>query len=73
MKEYLHGTILRRGMIVMAKRQLDVVGANVRPGTLGVVFEEHDEFEQGAGPMVRWMNMGACNVYPGDVDILEGT
>ena len=60
--------VLHRGTIVVAKRHLDKEGANVRPGTQGVVFEESDAYGDGAGPMVRWSNMGACNVYPGDVE-----
>lgn len=58
---------LRRGEIVIAIRHLDKQGADVRRGTLGVVFEEANAYNDGGGPMVRWMNMGACNVYPGDV------
>ena len=62
--EHIH---LKRGDVVSAVRLLDVKGANVRPGTLGVVFEEADFYKGNGGPMVRWMNMGVCNVYPGDV------
>jgi hypothetical protein len=62
---------LNRGMVVIAKRDLDVSGANVRAGTIGVVFEEQNYYGDGNGPMVRWMNMGACNVYDGDIDIVN--
>jgi len=58
---------LFRGDVVVAIRHLDQPGANVRRGTLGVVFEEANAYNDGGGPMVRWMNMGACNVYPGDI------
>lgn len=60
---------LRRGDVVIALRHLDAVGANVRPGTLGVVFEEKDFHAFGQGALVRWMNMGICNVYPGDIEV----
>ena len=43
------------------------VGAQVRAGTVGVVFEEGDG---SYGPLVRWENGGVCNVYPGDVGLL---
>jgi len=58
---------LMRGDMVVAVRHLDPSGADVRPGTIGVVFEEVNAFGDHGGPMVRWMNMGACNVYDGDV------
>jgi hypothetical protein len=58
---------LRRGDVVYAVRQIDPKGADVRPGTIGVVFEETNAFGDDAGPMVRWANMGACNIYDGDV------
>ena len=63
---------LRRGDIIVATIDLDKAGANVRRGTVGVVFEELNAYGDGAGPMVRWMNMGACNVYDGQVDLLRG-
>jgi len=58
---------LVRGDMVMAIKHLDVKGANVRTGTIGVVFEEVNAYKDGGGPMVRWMNCGVCNVYQGDV------
>jgi len=58
---------LVRGDMVMATKHLDVKGANVRPGTLGVVFEEANAYKDGGGPVVRWMNCGICNIYQGDV------
>lgn len=72
---------LKRGTVVVALRQLDIDGANVSEGDLGVVFEE-DEFHGPAeGPMVQWMSStydvqrdtkcipgGRCNVYEGDVE-----
>jgi hypothetical protein len=58
---------LRRGDVVYAVRHIDPKGADVRPGTIGVVFEERNAFGDGAGPMVRWVNMGACNIADGDV------
>jgi hypothetical protein len=62
---------LMRGDIVMALRHLDPNGADVRKGTIGVVFEETNYYSDGAGPMVRFMNCGACNVYRGDVVVIS--
>lgn len=62
---------LKRGDVVIALRHLDFRGADVREGTIGVVFEEENYFNDGGGPMVRWMNMGACNVYEGEVQKIE--
>jgi hypothetical protein len=56
---------LRRGDVVMAVKYLDA--ADVHAGTLGVVFEETNAYGDGGGPMVRFMNMCACNVYHGQV------
>ena len=57
---------LQRGMVVIAVRRIDPQGADVRPGTMGIVFEETNAYGDGGGPMVRWMNMGMCNIYQGD-------
>jgi hypothetical protein len=54
---------LKRGTLVVATGDLDPEGANVPKGTLGVVFEEANAYGDGGGPMVRWTNGGACNVY----------
>lgn len=62
---------LRRGDMVVATRQVDPPGANVREGTVGIVFEETNYYGDGAGPMVRWLNMGQCNVYDVDVRYLR--
>ena len=59
---------LQRGDMVIALRNLDPSGANVRKGTVGVVFEENNAFSDGGGPVVRWMNCGMCNVYEGEVE-----
>ena len=61
---------LRRGDVVIARCHLDAEGANVRPGTIGVVFEETNAYGDGNGPMVRWLNLGACNIYNGDAEPL---
>lgn len=58
----------KRGQLVCATKHLDPQGANVTPGTLGVVFEEANAYGDGNGPMVRWFTGGCCNVYPGDVE-----
>lgn len=63
---------LQRGDVVMAVNHLDIRGANVRKGTLGVVFNEMGYYGDGAGPIVRWMNVGVCNVYNGDVVKVSG-
>jgi len=57
---------LKPGDVVVARRQLDKKGADVKSGTMGVVFEASEE-----GTLVRWMNMGICNVVPEDVDIIR--
>lgn len=62
---------LVRGDVVIAVRHLDKPGANVNIGVTGVVFETTNHYGDENGPMVRWMNMGACNVYNGDVMILK--
>lgn len=56
---------LRRGHLVMAVNTLDQSGANVEPGTFGVVFETAEFHEPFTGPMVRWTTGGCCNVYDG--------
>lgn len=63
---------LPRGQLVVAVRLLDQDVANVRPGTVGVVFEVTDAYKDRGGPMVRWETGAACNVYPGDVALAEG-
>lgn len=60
---------LQRGTVVIARKLLDPEGADVEPGTPGVVFEETDAYGDGAGPMVRWFTGTACNVYDGDVRV----
>ena len=62
---------LHRGDIVQAIRRLDPEGADVRPGVLGVVFEEAEYHEPDSGPMVRWANMGVCNIYDCDVQVVR--
>ena len=77
-KMMLAGGHLRRhlllgpGDVVVAARLLKDDVAHVRPGTVGVVFAAVNEYGGGGGPMVRWMNMGCCNVYPGDVTLIYG-
>jgi hypothetical protein len=65
MGEDLLVTELHRGDVVMALQDLEA--ADVRRGTLGVVFEEYNAYKDGGGPMVRWMNMNCCNVYNNQV------
>lgn len=67
---------LSRGTMVFAVRHLDPSGANVKKGTIGVVFEETNAYGDGNGPMVRWtveesgeINGKCCNVYDGDVSL----
>lgn len=62
---------LKRGDVVVAIKHMDPSGANVRPGTQGVVFQPAGYHEADTGPMVRWANMGACNVYDGYVDLVK--
>lgn len=65
---------LKRGDVVIALKDLDPKGANVRAGDIGVVFEEANYYEFNSGPMVRWTSYdeffgyvggGVCNVYEG--------
>jgi len=58
------------GDVVIAKTHLDKEGANVRPGTIGIVFAKKNHYGDNCGPMVRWMNLGVCNVYEGDCELL---
>jgi predicted HAD superfamily Cof-like phosphohydrolase len=58
---------LRRGDNVVALKHLDPSGANAHINERGVVFQTEGYHEVGSGPMVRWANGGACNVYEGDV------
>ncbi len=58
----------RVGLEVRASRLLD--GA-VTEGTRGVVFEKSDAFDDGYGPMVRWADGSCCNVYDGDVEVIQ--
>jgi hypothetical protein len=61
---------------VRALKVLDPVAANVQPGDLGVVFESESdgpggEFVTRFGPLVRWHSGGVCNVYEGDVELVD--
>lgn len=53
------------GAVVVATQPLDPEGAAVRTGTAGVVVREAGFFGDDAGPLVRWSNMGICNIYQG--------
>jgi hypothetical protein len=56
-------------------RDLDRVGADIKIGDHGVVFEEADFYGDGNGPMVSWIKRdggyGSCNVYEDDVIIVR--
>jgi hypothetical protein len=54
---------LERGELVVAVKDL----AEVKAGTLGVVYEQAGFYDVDAGPMVRWFNGSAFEVYEGDV------
>lgn len=64
---------LDRGTFVVAVRDLDPNGADVKIGDVGVVFERADAHRDGFGPMVGWVKkdgrFGRCNVYAQDVRI----
>lgn len=51
------------GTIVRALSDLDPEGANVKQDMTGIIFALADAHGDGCGPMVRWSNGGACNVY----------
>jgi hypothetical protein len=62
---------LQPGDIVVAGKDLDPEGCNVKAGTYGVVFGEINYYGDDAGPIVRWFTgepLGVCNVYDGDID-----
>jgi len=59
---------LSRGDVVVAAKLLDPEGAYVEPGTKGVVFEMANHYHDSAGPMVRWFDGTACNIYEGDIE-----
>jgi hypothetical protein len=61
MLEDVEVTELHRGDVIMALQ--DLSAADVKKGTLGVVFEEFNAYKDQGGPMVRFMNMNCCNVY----------
>jgi hypothetical protein len=60
---------LKRGDLVVARVDFSEEIVAVKKGTLGVVFEEADYYGDDAGPMVRWFNGQACNVYDDTVDL----
>jgi hypothetical protein len=60
------GMDLRVEDVVEALCDLDLEGANVKKGTLGIVIEEKDS-DPGYGPLIKWSSGGVCNVYDGDV------
>lgn len=53
---------------------VDPSGANVEPGTWGVVFMTRQDvrkiYGDNSGPMVRWSNGHACNVFAGDIEVV---
>lgn len=53
------------GDTVVAIQDLTDVTAGVVAGTFGVVFAPTNFYGDGAGPMVRFVNGGVCNVYEG--------
>lgn len=63
--------LLKRGDMVVATRDIDPKGAQVYKGMIGVVFETTNAYSDGCGPMVRWVNGGACNVYDSNVRRVE--
>lgn len=63
---------LRRGDMVRATEDFDPEGADVKKGMRGVCFEEANFYGDGAGPMVRWENGGACNVHDDFVEPVGG-
>lgn len=52
------------GTEVVARKAYDPHGANVREGQPGFVFGETDCYNDGAGPIVKWISGGVCNIYP---------
>ena len=57
---------LRRGDMVLCLEAIRITSNYyVVPGAIGVVFEETNAYGDNAGPMVRWMNGFACNIYKG--------
>jgi hypothetical protein len=62
---------LKIGTEVTALKDLDPEGANVKIGMKGKVFARKNEYNDGAGPMVKWSNGCVCNVYDGQVKIIR--
>ena len=60
-----------RGHLVVALQHLDPSGSKIPKGAIGVVFEEAEFHEPNSGPMVRWVLGGMCNVYKGQVDLVD--
>jgi hypothetical protein len=60
----------KRGDMVTATRDIDPEHAQVMRGMVGVVYEVANAYGDGYGPMVKWINGGACNVYDHNVRLI---
>lgn len=79
---------LKEGTVVRALCVIDEGFADAKPGMYGVVVEgpthsyEYDwvngkpvgegRIVDNYGPLVRWLSGGTCNVYDGQVEVVEG-
>lgn len=61
---------LERGTLVVAVA-VPPGACPVPKGMKGVVFEKKNAYGDGCGPMVRWFNGCACNVYEGWVEVIR--
>lgn len=62
---------LKCGTRVRALRMVDEGAANARPGAEGYVLEEANAHEDACGPVIQWDRGGMCNVYDGDVEVVD--
>lgn len=52
------------GMMVVARKNYDPTGAHVHRGDTGFVFGSSNVYGDEAGPIVKWIKGGVCNIYP---------
>lgn len=62
---------LQVGTCVKALRVLDPEVLKVREGETGKVYAESNHFGDNCGPLIKWDYGGYCNVYEGDVEVVD--
>lgn len=63
---------LQVGTRVKALRVIDPEVLKVQEGETGKVVAVSNHFGDNAGPLIKWDNDGYCNVYEGDVEVVDG-